>query len=147
MPVSGMHQRPRVSGEGNACERFELPNGAMTLGWSSEGDLLCILSGVAGEGFSLPLERRLTTVLLASGRVRLWLDLFDMTDADPGFTRGLGGWLEGHSELVADARAVVANEVASRTVEALSRRIAGRIEILRDPESQAELYTRFARGA
>jgi hypothetical protein len=147
MSMSGLYERPRVSGHGSACERFELENGAMTLGWSSEGDVLCILSGACGEGFATPLTHRLTEVLGACGRVRLWLDFFDVESLEEGFHAGLSEWLDTHGARVSDAHAVVTHDVATRAVAGLNAHLGGRIEVLGDAASQAELYARFARGA
>jgi hypothetical protein len=147
MQPSGTHQRPRVASEGNACERFELESGSMTLGWSSAGDVLCILAGDVGAAFAQPLEARLTDVLGRAGRLRLWLDLFDLRSADEGFAAGLAPFLHTYGPRVTEARAVVAHEPAARAVALLDAHLGGRIEVLGDPESQAELYARFARGA
>lgn len=119
----------------------------MTLGWSSEGDVLCILTGDVGAAFAQPLEARLTDVLGRSGRLRLWLDLFDLRSADEGFAAGLAPFLATYGARVTEARAVVAHDAAARAVALLDAHLGGRIEVLGDPESQAELYARFARGA
>jgi hypothetical protein len=147
MQSSGLHARPRVASEGSACERFELDRGAMTLGWSSEGDLLCIMSGVAGEGFAAPLEARILEVLGATGRVRLWLDLFDLSTVEEGFCESISRFFGTYGERIREARAVVAHAAAQAAVERLNVHLGGRIEVLGDPESQAELYARFAQGA
>lgn len=147
MTTSGLYERPRVSGQGSACERFELGGGAMTLGWSSAGDLLCIFTGGAGAGFTEPLLARLETVTRETGRLRLWLDLYDLERADDALVTSFATWLGAHVGEVREARAVVTRAVAARLVDALNTELGGKIEVLGDPESQAELYARFASGA
>ena len=112
MQSSGLHARPRVASEGNACERFELDHGAMTLGWSSEGDVLCILSGAAGDGFAAPLIERITDVLTRIGRVRLWLDLYDLTAIEEGFCAGVAGFFEANGEQRKSLGALIAASAA-----------------------------------
>lgn len=147
MQSSGLHARPRVTSEGNACERFELERGSMTLGWSSEGDVLCILSGTAGEGFAAPLEARIIEVLTQTGRARLWLDLAELDASEEGFCVAIAPFFEAYGHRIGEARAVVATPAANAVVARMNALLGGRIEVLGDPASQAELYARFARGA